>query len=51
VKVHTDFLPIDLIYDPQTFSEKLFSKLRRTNDRYEVKLSLMRLIARMIGRH
>lgn len=30
VKVVTDFLPIDLIFDPQTFTEKLYQKLRRS---------------------
>ena len=51
VKFSTDFLPIDLIYDPTAFAEKLFNKLRKSNDRYEVKLLLLRLISRMIGRH
>ena len=51
VKFGTDFLPIDTIYDPQTFVEKLFSKLKKSNDQYMVKLHMLRLIARMIGRH
>lgn len=32
VKIHTDFLPIDMLYDPQTCAEKLFSKLKKSND-------------------
>jgi protein SDA1 len=51
VKFSTDFLPIDLIHDPQAFVEKLFSKLKKSNDKYEVKLYMLRLISRMIGRH
>lgn len=51
VKISTDFMPIDMIYDPQAFTEKLFFKLRKSNDKYEVKLLMMRLISRMIGRH
>ena len=51
VKYSTDFLPIDLIHDAQTFAEKLFNKLRKSNDQYEVKLLMMRLISRMVGRH
>jgi len=51
VKFGTDFLPIDTIYDPQTFVEKLFSKLKKSNDKYEVKLYMLRLISRMVGRH
>ena len=51
VHFSTDFLPIDTIYDPQAFVEKLFSKLKKSNDKYEVKLYMLRLISRMIGRH
>ena len=51
VKFSTDFLPIDTIYDGQTFVEKLFSKLKKSNDQYVVKLHMLRLISRMIGRH
>jgi len=51
VHMSTDFLPIDTIYDPHTFVEKLFSKLKKSNDKYEVKLFMLRLISRMIGRH
>lgn len=51
VHFSTDFLPIDTIYDPQAFVEKLFSKLKKSNDKYEVKLFMLRLISRMIGRH
>jgi protein SDA1 len=51
VHFSTDFLPIDTIYDPTGFVEKLFSKLKKSNDKYEVKLFMLRLISRMIGRH
>ena len=51
VKFSTDFLPIDMVHDASGFVDKLFSKLRSTNERYEVKLYLLRLISRMIGRH
>lgn len=51
VQSSTDFLPIDLIFDPQSFTEKLFGKLRKSTERYEVKLLQMKLISRMIGRH
>lgn len=51
VKFNTDFLPIDTIYDGQAFVERLFSKLKKSNDKYEVKLYMLRLISRMIGRH
>jgi len=51
VKFGTDFLPIDMVYDAQNFCEKLFSKLKKSNEKYEVKLYMLRLISRMIGRH
>ena len=51
VKTFADFLPIDLVNDPQEFAERLFAKLRKSADRYEVKLLVMRLISRLIGRH
>jgi len=51
VRFSTDFLPIDTIHDPQAFVEKLFSKLKKSNDKYEVKLYMLRLVSRMIGRH
>ena len=51
VKFNTDFLPIDTIYDAQAFVERMFSKLKKSNDKYEVKLYMLRLISRMIGRH
>ena len=51
VEQHTDFLPIDTLYDPQACAEKLFSKLKKSNDKYEVKLLMLRLTSRLIGRH
>lgn len=47
----TDFLPIDTLYDPQNFADRLFAKLRKSNDKYEVKLLMLRLVSRLIGRH
>ena len=29
----------------------MFSKLKKSNDRYEVKLYMLRLVSRMMGRH
>jgi protein SDA1 len=47
----TDFLPIDMLYDAQKSAENLFSKLKKSNDKYEVKLYMLRLVSRLIGRH
>ena len=49
--MRTDFLPIDTLYDPQNFADCLFSKLKKSNDKYEVKLLMLRLLSRLIGRH
>lgn len=46
-----NFFPIDLINDPQDFVEKLFSVLKKTTERFEVKVALMSVISRLIGRH
>lgn len=52
-KIHssTDFLPIDVLFDPQASAERLFSKLKKSNDKYDVKLLMLRLVSRLIGRH
>lgn len=40
-----------MVHDAQGFVEKLFANLKKSNDRYEVKLYMLRLTSRMIGRH
>lgn len=44
-------MPIDTLFDPQNYAERLFSKLKKSNDKYEVKLHMLRLVSRLIGRH
>jgi protein SDA1 len=51
VQVNKDFMPIDLLNDPTNFAEKLFSKLKNLKENFKLKLALMRLIGRVIGRH
>ena len=48
---HFNFSAIHLINDPQGFAEKLFKKVENANERFEVKLMIMNLIARLIGIH
>ena len=48
---HFNFSAIHLINDPQGFAEKLFKKVENTNERFEVKLMIMNLIARLVGIH
>ncbi len=49
-KINT-FFPIDLLNDPQEFVDKLFSQLRKMTDRFEVKMAIMAVISRLLGRH
>ena len=42
---------IELLNDPQTFSEKLFGKLKSTNQRFEVRIMMMDVISRCIANH
>ncbi|MCO5576097.1 hypothetical protein L7F22_029904 [Adiantum nelumboides] len=44
-------LPLQYLHDPQSFAEKLFSRLQTSNDRFEVKLMMMKVISRTIGLH
>lgn len=47
-----NFSALHLINDPQGFVEKLFSRLHKANtESFEVKLVLMKLIARVVGIH
>lgn len=51
INANTNFFPIDLLNNPQDFVEKLFSDLKKSNDKFEVKLAMMSVISRVIGRH
>lgn len=46
-----NFPAIQLILDPLGFSEKLFGSLKRSTDRFEVKLMMMNLLSRLISCH
>ncbi|KAF8569888.1 hypothetical protein P879_02067 [Paragonimus westermani] len=47
----TSLVAINLLHDPQTFAEKLFRKVERCSDRFEIRLFLLDLITRLIGLH
>lgn len=40
-----------MIKNPAELGEKLFDRLKKQNDRFEVKLVIMKMLARVIGRH
>lgn len=46
-----DFSALHYLNDPQEFAENLLKKLDKNADRFEVKLILMALIARIVGLH
>lgn len=45
------FFPIDLLNNPQDFIEKLFTDLKKSNDKFDVKMAVMSVISRVVGRH
>ena len=45
------FMALHLIYDPQDFAEKLFCRLEKAMEKFELRLSMMSLISRLIGVH
>jgi protein SDA1 len=45
------FLALHLIHDPQDFAEKLFRRLERAAERFELKLLMMALVSRLTGVH
>ena len=40
-----------MLKNPAELGEKLFDRLKKQNDRFEVKLVIMKMLARVIGRH
>ncbi|KAG0726388.1 Protein SDA1 [Chionoecetes opilio] len=50
-KVNFDFSALHLVHDPQTLAERLYHRLEKMNERFEVKLMTMNLISRLIGIH
>lgn len=46
-----NFFPIDQIYNPQDFTEKVFAVLKKSTEKFPVKMALMSVISRMIRRH
>lgn len=45
------FPPLELVHDPHTWAEKLFSLLRNSNDPFETKLIMLDVLTRLIGIH
>ena len=46
-----NFPAIDLLYDPQSYAEKVFGVLKKSTERFEVRLMMMNFVSRLIGHH
>ncbi|XP_074309506.1 uncharacterized protein LOC141643990 [Silene latifolia] len=47
----TYYSPLSKLKDAQGFAEKLFSRLQSCNERFEVKMMILKVVARTIGLH
>ena len=45
------FMAVHLIHDPQDLAEKLFHRLEKSTERFELKLLIIALISRLTGVH
>lgn len=45
------YSPLTYLKDPQGFAEKLFSRLQKCNERFEVRMTILKVISRTIGLH
>ncbi|KAK4773824.1 hypothetical protein SAY87_028843 [Trapa incisa] len=45
------YSPLNHLKDAQGFAEKLFSRLQNCNERFEVKMMMLKVVARTIGLH
>ncbi|XP_020100893.1 protein SDA1 homolog isoform X2 [Ananas comosus] len=45
------YSPLTYLKDPQGFAEKLFSRLQKCNERFEVRMMMLKVISRTIGLH
>ncbi|KAJ0984454.1 hypothetical protein J5N97_002810 [Dioscorea zingiberensis] len=45
------YSPLAHLQDAQGFAEKLFSRLQKCNERFEVKMMMLKVIARTVGMH
>ncbi|XP_071690977.1 uncharacterized protein [Rutidosis leptorrhynchoides] len=43
--------PLSSLTDPQGFAEKLFSRLQTTGERFEIKMMIVKVVARTVGLH
>ncbi|EME29726.1 Protein SDA1 [Galdieria sulphuraria] len=43
--------PVSLLFQPEEFAEKLFVELKKKNQRFQLRLAIIQLIARVVGFH
>lgn len=49
--ISSSYTPLTHLNDPQGFAEKLFSRLQRCNEKFKVKMMMLKVTARTIGLH
>ncbi|PWA35262.1 ARM repeat superfamily protein [Artemisia annua] len=45
------YSPLSSLKDPQGFAEKLFSRLQTCSERFEIKMMILKVVARTVGLH
>ncbi|GJR08273.1 protein SDA1 [Tanacetum coccineum] len=45
------YSPLSSLKDPQGFAEKLFSRLQTCNEQFEIKMMILKVVARTVGLH
>ena len=45
------FAALHLMHDPQTFVEKLFSRLQSSHEKFETRTATIQVVSRVIGVH
>jgi len=43
--------PVSLLFRPEEFAERLFAELKKKNQRFQLRLSIIQLIAKVVGFH
>jgi protein SDA1 len=45
------FAALHLLHDPQSFCEKLFSRMQTGHERFETRLAMIQVVSRIVGVH
>ena len=45
------FAALHLMHDPQTFAEKLFSRMQTGHEKFETRMAMIQVVSRVVGVH